>query len=138
MFTVCLSDPIEKGDGWEANTLTLPELEGCLTKHEEITDKRLGMAFHPGVLIDGNRNNNAVAEIHLMVFDLDDGSPIEPTINRLKEVGLHVIIYSTHSHMTTTTNVKVSNYENRIGSVNPTEEPAYVAPIQRCRCNTLV
>ena len=122
MFTVCINETIKKGDGWEAYCLALTDLDNDLTQHEEIIDKRTGPAFFPGVLIDGKRNNNAVSEIHLMVFDLDDGSPIEPTINRLKEVGLHGIIYSTHSHMTTTTNVKLSNYENRIGSVNPTED----------------
>lgn len=121
-FGICHSITIESGKNWEQYFFTLSELCEFLTSHKEVEEKEYCHPFFPGVLTDGNRNNLAVEEIHLMGFDLDNGSPIEPAINRIQELGLHAIIYSTHSHLTTTSKIKLSNYMAKIGNTAPCEE----------------
>ncbi|RWM13546.1 MAG: DUF927 domain-containing protein [Mesorhizobium sp.] len=65
-----------------------------------------GACLVPGVLQDGRRLNNAVTKLYMMGLDVDSGASMEDTIRKLQTMGLFFVAYTTHSHGTTTIEIK--------------------------------
>jgi hypothetical protein len=80
--------------------LTLQEIGQLLTTHDTREPKD-GHAYVPGVLIDGRRTKDTVAEIHMVVLDIDGKHSIPDVEHRIEQSGLYAICHTTHSHQTT-------------------------------------
>lgn len=79
-------------------------IEHLLSKHVE--GPKDGMCFLQGGVVEGARRANAVTHLDLLVLDLDTGESIERAKARLKELGLFAVVYTTHSHLKATTEIK--------------------------------
>ncbi|RWQ46446.1 MAG: hypothetical protein EOS82_22305, partial [Mesorhizobium sp.] len=69
-----------------------------------------GACLVPGVLVEGRRLNNAVTKLYMMGLDVDSGASMEDTIRKLQTMGLFFVAYTTHSHGTTTLEIKKDKY----------------------------
>ncbi|RWF77029.1 MAG: hypothetical protein EOS26_10375 [Mesorhizobium sp.] len=69
-----------------------------------------GNCFVPGVLVEGRRLNNAVTKLYMMGLDVDSGANMEDTIRKLQTMGLFFVAYTTHSHGTTTLEIKKDKF----------------------------
>lgn len=90
---------------WKNATMPFGEfLAQTVTKHAE--GAKDGFSFLQGSVVNGKRTANAVTDLDMLVLDLDTGESIEKVRAKLQELGLFGVIYTTHSHMKDTTEVK--------------------------------
>lgn len=68
--------------------------------------KKDGKCFVLGELREGRRTNNAVTKLYMMGLDVDSGASMAETIDKLRNMGLFHIVYTTHSHGTTHLEIK--------------------------------
>jgi putative DNA primase/helicase len=90
----------------ECKELTGPELIELFTTHQ--VGQKDGRCVVPGVLKGDRRLKDQVAAIALLVLDSDKGHTLEELRRIFAKHGVAAIISSTHSHMTTTTEVAES------------------------------
>ena len=64
----------------------------------------------PGVIQGERRQKAAASELSLLVLDLDRGEDINAIREQLRSRNLYAIIYSTHSHMSSETEIKIDDY----------------------------
>ncbi|MER8775787.1 hypothetical protein [Mesorhizobium sp. M0977] len=69
-----------------------------------------GACLVPGVLVDGRRLNQAVTKLYMMGLDVDSGASMQDTMRKLQTMGLFFVAYTTHSHGTTTLEVKKDKF----------------------------
>lgn len=74
------------------------------------TGPKDGNCFVPGVLVDGRRLNQAVTKLYMMGLDVDSGASMQDTMRKLQTMGLFFVAYTTHSHGTTTLEVKKDKF----------------------------
>ncbi|MER8839462.1 DUF927 domain-containing protein [Mesorhizobium sp. M0913] len=69
-----------------------------------------GACLVPGILVDGRRLNQAVTKLYMMGLDVDSGASMQDTMRKLQTMGLFFVVYTTHSHGTTTLEVKKDKF----------------------------
>ncbi|MER9022690.1 DUF927 domain-containing protein [Mesorhizobium sp. M0815] len=74
------------------------------------TGMKDGACLVPGILKDGRRLNQAVTKLYMMGLDVDSGASMEDTMRKLQTMGLFFVAYTTHSHGTTTLEVKKDKF----------------------------
>lgn len=125
------------------------EFDGLLVvfaDHRE-TDRKDGWCFVPALVAGdagSRRHATSVTQVNMLVYDIDGGMTVQEVEDILNANKVKAVAYSTHSHMTTTTNVKVDSYYNwavRAGQAeDPTSESmaAYLASVKKDRHNITV
>ena len=95
-----------KGDmKWNTESIKFGEfLNGYILPHAE-AKKKDGKCFTQGALVSPRRLAKNVSTLDLIVLDMDTGQPIEEVRETLLQEGLFAIIYTTHSHLATTSDV---------------------------------
>ncbi|WP_336486494.1 hypothetical protein [Methylobacterium nigriterrae] len=102
--------PNREAKKWPNSTLTLGQFVNLMAKHQ-VGDKD-GKSFLTGETIDKVRSKSAIRAMHLLGVDVDCGLDLAPVIERAKEKGLFTIIYTTHSHLKTTTEISQTQFTN--------------------------
>jgi hypothetical protein len=108
--------------GWNTQEYTLPELEQRFSQHRQLLSKGDCGAFVPGVIQGDRRQKSAVSELGLVVLDLDRGEDIDAVRGQLQSLNHYAIIYSTHSHMSSETEIKLDDYRKFTASKGVTAE----------------
>jgi hypothetical protein len=116
-LTYAYHNSIQRQHGWTTLTKTIDAFRfDCLDHHSE-REAKDGPCFVPGKLVGDRRTKTAVAEIHALVLDLDRSSLAE--LNRIvaeiEASGLGCSLYSTHSHMSSETEVAYGAYHKFCG-----------------------
>lgn len=93
---------------WKNTKSTIANFMQAITTHN-VGDKD-GLSFMQGELVTGDKRGtqrlaNNVKSLEILVLDLDTGQPIESVREKIIEAGLFAVIYTTHSHNGTTTDV---------------------------------
>ena len=70
-----------------------------------------GTCIVPAEFRGDKRAKNDAETISLVFLDLDDGTPLDEIRDALEAKEWAALVHSTHSHLTTTTKVKASNYD---------------------------
>jgi hypothetical protein len=114
---------------WVPRAMTFQNLLGLLVEHKEGTKD--GNSFLQGSCIDNQRKANAIDALYVVGLDVDCGIDIDWVIDRVQNYlnggrGLTSVIYTTHSHMTTSTTVLESSFtqfakKNKVAAT-PTKE----------------
>ena len=119
--------------GWKTESYTLDQLVQNLTSHEYLTKKDDARAFVPGVVIDERRVKSAVSELSLVVLDLDKGEDIKAVSALIRSRGLHAIIYSSHSHGSAETAIKLDDYRKFSGQREVSVQWLRSYLLEKCR-----
>ena len=93
---------------WDGVTATWPEIVAMLTDHRE--GKKNGPCFLACSLSGTARGNDYAQEIGIAAFDSDSGHSLKEIEAVFHRLGCGAIIYSTHSHLTTTTRVSTDAF----------------------------
>jgi hypothetical protein len=91
--------------------LPWPELASILTDHKE--GPKDGPCVVPATLRQPKRNQEHAEEIAVLFLDSDCGHTLAEIELEVRAHCLAAVIYSTHSHMTTTTTLKREEFEKR-------------------------
>lgn len=91
---------------WNTNKSTVHEFIEFISTHVESKDKD-GFAILQGSLVGKDRKAQAVKQLDLMILDLDTGESMQKIEDRIRDLGLFCIMYTTHSHLKPTTDVKL-------------------------------
>ena len=89
---------------WLTKGGTVRTVFDWLSRHE-VGDKD-GTCFMQGALVGGDRNAAAVKHQDFLVMDCDSGEPLESIHAKVRNLGVAAIVYTTHSHMKTTSEIK--------------------------------
>lgn len=92
------------------------DLAGMLTRHT--VGPKEGTCFVPATFRGGERKKAQASQIDIAVLDSDSGATLEEIQATLAARGYNGIISSTHSHGTTRTRVKKSNWEKFFGAAD--------------------
>ncbi len=84
---------------WPARVMSWAQLIGMLSKHK--IGPKEGTAFLQGSAIENLRKANAIDALYIMGLDVDAGIHFDWAVNRVKELGLSAVLYTTASHMKT-------------------------------------
>lgn len=95
---------------WKNVEVTLLQFLDALTKHE--VGAKDGSAILQGSTIDATRKKKAIEAMCFIGVDVDNGTPIERVVTRMKELGWLSILYTTHSHLTTSVARSQDDYVN--------------------------
>ncbi|WP_424140281.1 hypothetical protein [Roseomonas chloroacetimidivorans] len=96
--------------GWkDRRALSWDALCEILTTHEE--GAKEGTCIIPAVFFGERRKKEEAERIDVAFLDSDAGYPLDQIAQKIRTKGWAAIISSTHSHMTTETRVKRSNWE---------------------------
>ena len=87
----------EQDKRWPARQMTWAQLVNTLSQHK--VGKKEGTAFLQGSAIDNMRKANAIDALFIMGLDVDSGIHFDWAVNRVKELGLSAVLYTTHSHL---------------------------------------
>lgn len=93
---------------WPAKAMTYGGLVQSLSKHAVGTKD--GPAFLQGSAIGNERKAPAIDALYIMGIDVDSGIFPEQAIKKVESLGLTAIIYTTHSHMKTSTFLVENSY----------------------------
>ncbi len=96
--------------GWtDTRTLTWSDLSDLLTRHE--VGPKTGGCIVPALFRGGRRKKANADRIEIAMLDSDAGATLEQVATAIQALGWAAIISSTHSHLTTRTIAKRSNWE---------------------------
>lgn len=87
----------EQDKRWPARQMTWVQLVGTLSNHK--VGPKEGTAFLQGSAIENTRRAQAIDALYIMGLDVDSGIHFQWAVDRVKELGLSAVIYTTHSHM---------------------------------------
>ena len=86
-----------------------PNLVELLTSH--VPGPKEGPCIVPAVFTGDRRKKEEAAQIDVAFLDSDCGATLDEIVTALKSQGWEAVVSSTHSHMTTTTDVKQVNWD---------------------------
>lgn len=87
---------VDRSRDWKKENMPLSVATDVFCQHP-IGSKK-GAAFVPGSLAEGRRSSKSLEFNDFMVLDIDDGTPIEEFIEKVQQIGLACIIYTSHSN----------------------------------------
>ena len=97
----CAAHPVDK---WKNHTMTGEQLISMLSAHKEGTKD--GPCMLQGAVIGGKRRAGTIRSLDLLSIDLDTGESVDAVCDKITELGLFAILYSTHSHLKSVTEIK--------------------------------
>lgn len=71
-------------------------LQTFLVEHKAGTKD--GQCFVTGALAGKRRNKNDVTSLFMMGLDCDSGNKLDEVVETIQKLGLHAVLYTTHSH----------------------------------------
>ena len=125
-----LSTPIQIAVGEDAQAKvwkTTPKadfryfLQNQLSNHK--VGKKDGECFVTGALADKRRTRMSVTGLYMLGLDVDSGASMEQTFQRIREMGLFAVLYTTHSHGKHAIDIKQDAFFKFMTKEHPTEEP---------------
>lgn len=72
--------------------------------------KKNGQCFVTGAVADKRRVKNSVIGLYLLGLDVDSGASLEKTFQKVRELGLCAVFYTTHSHLATELRIKQDKF----------------------------
>lgn len=85
--------------------------------------KKDGECFVTGALADKRRVRMAVTNLTMMGLDVDSGASMEQTFQRIREMGLFAVLYTTHSQGKNTIEIKQDAFFKFMTKEHPNDEP---------------
>ena len=76
-------------------------------------------AFVPGEIVGDRRTAAAISALWALVLDLDKGEDLDVIERTIRSKGLLAFVYSTHSHMSSTTEIKIDDYREGTRELQP-------------------
>lgn len=107
---------------FNAKELAWDDLVGVFADHRE-TDKKDGLCFIPAVWAGERRHASSVTHVTCLVYDIDGGMTRDEIEAILDQHPAKALAYSTYSHMTTQTFIKVDSYDKWASRAGQPEEP---------------
>jgi Family of unknown function (DUF5906) len=104
----------QKPGTWRNVKTTVGGMVDKLSKHEE--GQKDGACFLQGSVIDGERRANAIEFLDFIGIDVDGGQSRQAIEDRIRELGLFAIFYTTHSHLKPVTDIKKDAVVRWLGS----------------------
>lgn len=104
-----------KAGDWK--TVTVPWatlLDAPLTRHVVAKEKH-GPCIVFGSSVKGQRKALAMDTLYAMALDIDSGASMQKVIDRILELGLHAILYTTHSHLKSGIEIKRDDVIKKLG-----------------------
>ncbi len=99
----------QEGQGkWKPLSSTFGQFSDALRAHK--VGEKDGPCFLQGESADGARKSSAQIANHILGVDLDSGAPLADVIKTIQQHGLEAVIYTTHSHMKDTTQIKRDHF----------------------------
>jgi hypothetical protein len=89
---------------WKPTPMKLGQFITQLATHTESKDKD-GKAFIQGPSVDGARTALAMKELYVVGLDVDSGVTFDRAMERIKSLGVFASIATTHSHLSTVTEI---------------------------------
>lgn len=88
------------------------DLAGLKTMFEsrDYRAKKDGLCFVPAELVSADRKKTGVKSVSMLVYDIDSGQPSSEIVDKLNELGVTAFIYSSFSHLTSSSVVKTDMY----------------------------
>lgn len=108
-----------------ADKWTITNLIEQLTLHKE--GEKDGPSILQGYTPSGERKKELMTELYFAGLDIDCGMPIEEGIKRIEALDLFCIIYTTHSHHGTTSEISVNKYLTFAREHNYPDDPTPAA-----------
>jgi len=113
----------EKWDNCE-RSLSWNGLVTLLTNHK--IGEKDGSCIVPGVFTGSKRTKQAVERVDFLMLDSDTGVTFDHLVSKLREKGWKAIVSSTHSHMTTETEVRLSNWNKWVSKTGSDDAERYL------------
>ncbi len=98
----------EQQGKWKPISSTFRQFCDILRDHK--VGEKDGPCFLQGESADGARKSSAQIANHILGVDLDSGAPLVDVIKTIEQNGLEAVVYTTHSHMKDTTQVKRDHF----------------------------
>lgn len=107
---ICCTFGIQTQTEWpDRRTLSWRDLAGTLTTHA--VGRKEGSCIVPAVFRGKHRHKADAEQIDAAFLDSDSGATLEEIATAVRRAGWAAIISSTHSHLTTITKAKRSNWQ---------------------------
>ena len=124
---------------WSTWSGTYEDFLAKATKFQ--TGAKDGQAFLQGCLADGapTRSKKTVRELHVLMLDMETGQPVREVAEAIKALGLAAFVYSTHSHMTRTSEISLEDWERwrkadgRKGEATAADAADYLVDVKKVR-----
>jgi hypothetical protein len=97
-----------------------PDLVELLTSH--VPGAKEGSCLVPAVFTGSSRKKEEAAQIDVAFLDSDSGATLDQIVDALKARGWEAVVSSTHSHMSTRTEVSAKNWD-RFFAKSPDADP---------------
>lgn len=89
---------------WRDWSPTVGEFLGIITKHK--VGEKDGNCFLQGSVVGGERLSTAVKSLDLLILDLDTGESLDALRQKVMDLGLAAVLYTTHSNMKPSSQIK--------------------------------
>lgn len=122
LLRIAENQDLRRSAGWQNREVTLTDFKAQLMRHRVAAGKFEVAVFVPGSLKADRRTASEVTELSAMVFDLDRAQKADEIRASLEAQRLHAIVYSTHSHGTRQTEVRLADYQKYAGGSGVTLE----------------
>ena len=107
---------LKQAKGWKTSNITFATFDQGLLKHRELQKKHDAEAFVPGTIEGDQRKSAAISELCAFVFDLDKGEDLDAIRQTIISKGNLAFVYSTHSHLSPETTIKIDDYRRFTGN----------------------
>lgn len=124
-----LNHPIRISKGSKRNASKWPLAEGASIKHlldkltVHLAGKKDGPAILQGYTPTGERNSSAMTELSLLGIDVDCGLPVQQVVDRVVDLGLFAVVHTTHSHLSTTSEISEDRFLQFVRKHDLPDEP---------------
>ncbi|SEJ83211.1 hypothetical protein SAMN05428950_103390 [Sphingomonas sp. OV641] len=103
----------QEGQGkWKPITSTFAQFSAILLDHK--VGEKNGTCFLQGESADGARKSSAQIANHILGVDLDSGAPLNDVMATIQKHGLEAVIYTTHSHLKDTSEIKRDHFMKKM------------------------
>jgi hypothetical protein len=99
---------MEKQGAWKPLRSVFGQFSDALQKHVE--GKKDGPCFLQGECAGGTRKAAAMVANYIIGVDLDSGAPLDDVMDTIIEAGLEAVVYTTHSHLKDTSQIKRDHF----------------------------
>jgi hypothetical protein len=105
-------------DDWrDVRTLTWPEMVAALTTHS--VGPKAGTCIVPATFSGTRRRKDEAVQIDVAMLDSDSGATLDEITAAIRAKGWTAIVASTHSHLSSATSCKLSDWEKHLAQHGP-------------------
>jgi len=120
-ITVMTGRNRQEGQGkWKRFSTTFGKFTDLLREHK--AGDKDGPCYLQGESADGARKSSAQVSNWILGVDLDSGAPLADVMATIQKHGLEAVIYTTHSHLKDTSEIKRDHFNAKMGSSKPDVE----------------